>query len=40
MHPIFHVFGRELSAYLLFTILAAAAAFALAIPALRQAGLS
>ncbi len=40
MHPIFHVFGRELSAYLLFTILAAAATFALAIPALRQAGLS
>lgn len=40
MHPVFHVLGRELSAYLLFTVLAAAAAAALALPALRRTGMS
>jgi len=40
MHPIFRIFGCELSAYLLFTILAAASAAALTLPALRRVGLS
>lgn len=39
MHPVLHIFGLELAAYPLFTLLGAIAAAALAFPSLRRLGL-
>ncbi len=40
MHPLIHVFGLEIPAYSFCTVLAAAVAVVLALPALRRAGLN